>query len=356
MADVFLSYRRDERASVETIASRLRSLGLTVWFDASMSAGETFNAEIDREARAAKAILVCWSPAARQSAWVNAEAMIGFNQKKLAACQVAGSEDFDPPTPFNAVQTEDLREWLRSPDQEHPCWQGVLRGLGKLCGRQDIESWGALTNWSTSEELRNWIANYHASPLFPLVDRALQVRLREEAERAVAEKQARLRRLEEEAERQRQAKLQAEVEAERERRRNGPTAVFWGSILCIPLFFSAYAIVACLAFVALMTFQWLGESARGDGLTYGAELISALGSAYAGVFAGRTAIDATIKAWTGWPTFVALLVSWIIVIIVVLTTIPIGGNLWLIVLLVGHAIVGTLSGFHLIARKKQASP
>lgn len=74
MADVFLSYKRDERAAIETIASRLRELGLTVWFDASMSAGETFNAEIDREARAAKAILVCWSPAARQSEWVNAEA------------------------------------------------------------------------------------------------------------------------------------------------------------------------------------------------------------------------------------------------------------------------------------------
>jgi len=95
--DVFLSYKRDERALVERIAVHLRALGLTVWFDAKISAGDTFNVEIDREARAAKVILVCWSPSARQSEWVNAEALIGFTQKKLAACYVAGPDDFDPP-------------------------------------------------------------------------------------------------------------------------------------------------------------------------------------------------------------------------------------------------------------------
>jgi hypothetical protein len=140
MADVFLSYKRSERTAVETIASRLRDLGLTVWFDASMSAGETFNAEIDREARAAKAILVCWSPAARQSEWVNAEAMIGFEQKKLAACYVAGPDGFSAPTPFNAAHTSDLRMWLYEPTDTDANWRSVLGRIGKLCGRDDLRS------------------------------------------------------------------------------------------------------------------------------------------------------------------------------------------------------------------------
>jgi hypothetical protein len=204
MADVFLSYKRDERAAVETIASRLRGLGLSVWFDASMSAGEIFNAEIDREARAAKAILVCWSPAARQSEWVNAEAMIGFEQKKLATCYVAGPDDFSAPTPFNATHAEDLRAWLMAPSVAHSGWKSVLRRLGKLCGRGDIESYGAIDANASASDLRAWIERYCVSPLLVPVDRLLKARDAEEAERLCIETEARARRETEAGERRAQ--------------------------------------------------------------------------------------------------------------------------------------------------------
>ncbi len=229
MADVFLSYKRDERAAIEQIASRLRALGLTVWFDASMSAGETFNAEIDREARAAKAILVCWSPAARQSEWVNAEAMIGFEQKKLAACYVAGPDGFSAPTPFNATHAEDLRAWLAALTETHAGWKSVLRRIGKLCGRADIETWGALDARANAAELRIWIAAHEASPLFMTVDALLRTREGEDAERARLEQGARERRTMEEAERraveeaarrvQEETERQAEIEREARARR-----------------------------------------------------------------------------------------------------------------------------------------
>ena len=190
MADVFLSYKRDERAAVETIASRLRDLGLTVWFDASMSAGETFNAEIDREARAAKAILVCWSPAARQSEWVNAEAMIGFEQKKLAACYVAGPDRFSAPTPFNTTHAEDLRVWLTAPSVTHPGWKGVLRRLGKLCGRADVKEFGALDTLAPTSVLRRWILAHNSSPLLLTVDELLRARDVEEGEYGRREQEA----------------------------------------------------------------------------------------------------------------------------------------------------------------------
>ncbi|MEQ1619613.1 MAG: toll/interleukin-1 receptor domain-containing protein [Terricaulis sp.] len=204
MADVFLSYKRDERAAVETIASRLRDLGLTVWFDASMSAGETFNAEIDREARAAKAILVCWSPAARKSEWVNAEAMIGFEEKKLAACYVAGPDRFSLPTPFNATHAEDLRAWLTAPCVAHSGWKSVLRRLGKLCGRGDIQSYGAIDAHASTSDLSAWIDRYGGSPLFMPVELLLKAREAEEAERARLEAEARARRHSEAVERRAQ--------------------------------------------------------------------------------------------------------------------------------------------------------
>src|SRR5690349_3855580 len=125
MADVFISYKRDERDAVERIAHKLRAVGLDVWFDAGMTAGDSFSDEIDREARAARAILVCWSPTARESRWVKAEAMIGFEQDKLAAAYVAGPDGFSPPTPFNTVHAADVRGFVASGAAVHAGWRSV---------------------------------------------------------------------------------------------------------------------------------------------------------------------------------------------------------------------------------------
>lgn len=224
MADVFLSYKRSERPQVERIASMLRGLGLNVWFDAGMSAGDTFNDEIDREARAAKAVLVCWSPEARESEWVKAEAMIGFTQKKLAACYVAGPDGFDPPTPFNTRHAEDLRGWFAAPSEVHSGWKSVLRSLGKLCGRADIESYGALDTQATAADLRAWIDAHEQSPLFVTVDGLLRQRETEEAERGRIEQEARERRAEQERERRAREAAERAAREEEERRRPRPVA------------------------------------------------------------------------------------------------------------------------------------
>lgn len=216
MADVFISYKRDDRPAIEHMALQLRELGLTIWFDASMSAGDTFNDEIDREARAAKLILVCWSPAARESRWVKAEAMIGFEQDKLAACYIAGPDGFSPPTPFNTIHAEDLRAWLSAPSDTHAGWKSVLRRIGRLCGRTDIESWGALDAQATASELRAWIDVHSASPLFMTVDELLRTREAQDAERGRLEQAARERRAQEETERRaREAMEEARRENER---------------------------------------------------------------------------------------------------------------------------------------------
>jgi formylglycine-generating enzyme required for sulfatase activity len=217
MADVFISYKREERTAVERLAHELRALGLSVWFDASLSAGESFSDEIDREARSAKAILVCWSPAARGSDWVKAEALIGFTNKTLAACYVAGPDGFDPPAPFNATHAEDLRAWLAAPSASHAGWKSLLRRIGWLCGREDVESFGALDVQAPASALRAWLTRHEASPLFMTVDSLLRGRDAEDAERARLEQEARARRAQEEAERARAeaARRAAAAEARR---------------------------------------------------------------------------------------------------------------------------------------------
>jgi len=209
MADVFISYKREERAQIERLAAALRDLGLSVWFDASLSAGESFSSEIDREARAAKAILVCWSPTARESRWVIAEAQIGFEKDNLAAAYVAGPDGFAPPVPFNTIHAEDLRAWLSAPDLVHSGWRSLLRRIGKLCQRADMESFGALDAQASAAQLNAWLTKHESSPLFMAVDSLLQARRTAEAERTALEHAAREKRRREEEE--------ARQHAERER-------------------------------------------------------------------------------------------------------------------------------------------
>jgi len=164
--DVFISYKREERPLVEQVADALRDLGFDVWFDAGLTAGESFSDEINRVARVANVNLVCWSPSAIASRWVKAEALIGFERDTLAAAYIAGPDGFSPPAPFNAVHTVDLRKWCAAPSSADPEWRSMLRRVGQTCGRPDVARWGALSARSSAAEIHAWLDEFgESSPL-----------------------------------------------------------------------------------------------------------------------------------------------------------------------------------------------
>ncbi len=132
-ADVFISYRRDQREQVLIIADRLQDLGLSVWFDARLEAGSSFDEEINREVRSAKAVLVCWSPEAMQSRWVRAEASIGLERDVLIAAFLHPAELMPP---YNLVHAANLEGWRGAHDD--PQWGQVLNRVGRLVGRPDL--------------------------------------------------------------------------------------------------------------------------------------------------------------------------------------------------------------------------
>lgn len=131
--DVFISYKREERADVERIAERLRGLGLNVWFDTKLASGVSFDEEINREVRGAKCVLVCWSPGAMASDWVRAEASIGRGRGVLAAVTLRPTDLYPP---FNLIHTEDLTTWQG--EDLHPGWLNILARIGELTERPDI--------------------------------------------------------------------------------------------------------------------------------------------------------------------------------------------------------------------------
>jgi len=127
MADVFISYARSDRARVEALNQALREIDLDVWIDARLTPGVTFRDEIAREAQAAKAMVVCWTPDSVGSDFVLDEAHVGKARGvlipvKLLACS--------PPLGFGQLETVDLSHWHGALDDA--AWLRIVARLEAL--------------------------------------------------------------------------------------------------------------------------------------------------------------------------------------------------------------------------------
>lgn len=102
MADVFISYKREDRALTEALAAELNAAGRSVWFDAALVAGAAFGQVIKREIDSAQAALVIWSESSAASEWVYAEAKYAADHGKLIPVYAPGFDPNRAPPPFNA--------------------------------------------------------------------------------------------------------------------------------------------------------------------------------------------------------------------------------------------------------------
>jgi hypothetical protein len=267
--------------------------------------------------------------------------------------------------PFSSFHAEDLRAWLNQPSHSHAAWKSILRRLGQLCQRPDIEGWGKLDADASAGELHQWVELYKQSPLYPVVEIALRKREQEDAERERAQQEENLRRTKEEAERSARNRIKEEErvalekiqKAEREkeeRRKRGIGALIIGSIAAIPIFFVVYIVVGALAFAGILLLQWL-HLEPGGGITRMADLLAAGMSAYYGVAAARSSIGAILNAWNGWPTFVLLIAAWATAFYVLTTRTDLAMTWWLLVVGILHALIAIVTSFFLVARKHDAA-
>ncbi|HRE43143.1 MAG TPA: toll/interleukin-1 receptor domain-containing protein, partial [Terricaulis sp.] len=130
MADVFISYKRNDRAVAQALAKRLEEAGYSCWWDSSLVAGEHFNAAIQRQLDEARCVLVLWTRESHESQWVQAEAISGFNRQALISARL---DDVELRYPFPIVQTADLRAFTGQGD--HPGLFDVVRGIAAKVGR-----------------------------------------------------------------------------------------------------------------------------------------------------------------------------------------------------------------------------
>ena len=129
MADVFISYKREERAKAKALAEAIVKRGYSVWWDVELLPGDRFAKEIDAVLAKAKAAIVLWSKAAAESDWVVAEATEAKKRKILIPAMI---EAADPPLYFRADHAVDLSAWNGDPDS--PLLDPVIAAIERRAG------------------------------------------------------------------------------------------------------------------------------------------------------------------------------------------------------------------------------
>ncbi|MGD9982126.1 MAG: toll/interleukin-1 receptor domain-containing protein, partial [Hyphomonadaceae bacterium] len=118
MADVFLSYSREDAARAEQVAKGLQAAGLQVFWDTEIPPGTTWADYIESKLNQCKALIVLWSEHSTKSQWVREEARMGRDKGVLIPVMIDNSQ---PPFGFGEVQAANLATW--NGEADHPNWR-----------------------------------------------------------------------------------------------------------------------------------------------------------------------------------------------------------------------------------------
>jgi adenylate cyclase len=108
MAKVFLSYAREDADAARQLAQAVGAAGHEVWWDEHIHGGSRFTSAIDQALKNAEAVIVLWSPASVESAWVQDEAAEGRDNGRLVPVLIGKTK---PPLGFRQFQSVDLSRW-----------------------------------------------------------------------------------------------------------------------------------------------------------------------------------------------------------------------------------------------------
>jgi len=129
MADIFISYAREDREWVEQLAKAFTNEGYTVWWDWDLLVGKRYRETIENELQTCKATVVVWSQHSIRSDFVRDEAEEGQGRNILVPLL---KENVRPPAGFRQLQTADLTQWNGAADNVE--FRRMLRGLQHVIG------------------------------------------------------------------------------------------------------------------------------------------------------------------------------------------------------------------------------
>ncbi len=130
VAEIFLSYNREDQARAKLFAEAFEAQGFKVWWDVGLKAGEAYDQVTEKALREAKAVVVLWSKRSVESRWVRAEATLADRNKTLVPCMI---EPCERPIMFELTQTAELSHWQGDADDR--LWQAFLGDVRRFVTR-----------------------------------------------------------------------------------------------------------------------------------------------------------------------------------------------------------------------------
>ena len=127
MADVFLSYAREDKQTAQRLADAIEARGFSVWWDAEIPPGKTWDQMIEQELSGTRCALVLWSKTSVGKTWVRAEASEALKRGILIPVLIDAVE---PPIAFRLTQAASLVGWRGEDD--HPGFRQILGAVGRL--------------------------------------------------------------------------------------------------------------------------------------------------------------------------------------------------------------------------------
>jgi hypothetical protein len=130
MADIFLSYAREDREVARKLSVLLEHAGWSVWWDRRIPAGRTWRDVLEEALRDMGCMVVLWTSHSVDSDWVREEAEEARARRKLVPVLI---EAVNPPVGFRTIQAADLTDW--DGVGESPGARQLIADLALLIGK-----------------------------------------------------------------------------------------------------------------------------------------------------------------------------------------------------------------------------
>ena len=115
MADVFISYKAEDRARVKPLVDAFEAAGLSVWWDVHIEGGAAWRAAIQDNLDTARCVVVIWSEhsVGRDGQFVHDEASRAHRRGVYLPIAI---DRVDPPLGFGQEHVLRLIDWRGDPD------------------------------------------------------------------------------------------------------------------------------------------------------------------------------------------------------------------------------------------------
>ena len=147
MADIFVSYKKEDQPFAERVIKLLQADGRSVWWDDGITPHQAWDDMIEAEIAAARAVVVLWSPRSCSSEWVRSEAHYAQEHSKLVPVMI---ESCSLPIAFSLRQAIDLTDGI---DPDSLGWSKLRAWLeGMLDGKEPERTLAPAPPFSTSPQ------------------------------------------------------------------------------------------------------------------------------------------------------------------------------------------------------------